>query len=171
MKTAEAVQALKMNFPEAIVDEVNLFEQTTLEVQKDKLREVLSFLKQVPTPGYETLMDLTAVDFLTPQKRTKVIYWLHNPTNYHRLRIVCFVEREGFLPSVTDLWEGANWYEREIFDLFGIQFVGHPALKRLLLPDDWKGHPLLRDYPLTEEPVQFKHGVKPKKPSEIIPHA
>jgi len=68
------------------------------------------------------------------------------------------------------LWEGADWYERELYDLFGLYFDGHPDLKRILMPDDWKGHPLRRDYALTEEPVEFKHGVKPKVPSEVIPY-
>lgn len=170
MKKAEAVEAVKAALPEAIINETDFLGETTLEVGKDTLREVLALLKQAPDPGYETLMDLTAVNFLTPEKRTKVVYWLHNPTNYERLRIVCFIESEGSIPSVVDLWEGADWYEREVFDLFGVKFEGHPDLKRILMPDDWKGHPLLRDYALTEEPVAFKHGVKPKKPSEIIPH-
>ena len=74
------------------------------------------------------------------------------------------------IQTVTDLWAGADWYERELYDLFGIHFHGHPDLTRILMPDDWHGHPLRKDYALTEEPVEFKHGVKPKLPSQIIPN-
>ena len=115
-------------------------------------------------------MDLTGVDYLEPVPRTKVVYWLHNPSNNNRLRIVIWVERNETIPSVCDIWAGANWYERELYDLFGVRFAGHPNYKRILMPDDWKGHPLRKDYPLTEEIVEFKHGVKPKIPSEIIPY-
>lgn len=115
-------------------------------------------------------MDLTAVDYLQPIKRTKIVYWLHNPDNLERIRITVFAERDGELPSVVDLWAGADWYEREIYDLWGVHFKGHPDLKRILMPDDWVGHPLRKDYALTEEPVEFKNGIKPKVPSEIIPY-
>lgn len=171
MKTIEAVQSLKIKLEKAIVKEVEFRGQTTLEVNLPNLKEVLAFLKEAPEPGFEVLMDLTGVDYLEPVKRTKVVYWLHNPTNYERLRVVVYAERDATIPSVTDLWEGADWYERELYDLFGIKFEGHPDLKRILMPDDWKGHPLRRDYALTEESVEFKHGVKPKVPSEIIPYA
>ncbi len=170
MTTTEAVQKLKAKFTNVVVSEVIFHGQTTLEIRKEDLINVLTFLKEALDPGYEVLMDLTGVDYLEPTKRTKVMYWLHNPSNLQRLRIVTYAARDESLSSVTKLWEGADWYERELFDLFGIRFEGHPDLKRILMPDDWKGHPLRRDYALTEEPVEFKHGVLPKVPSEIIPY-
>lgn len=166
MNTVNAVHKIKELFPQAIESEILAFGETTLEVGKSHLKKVLSFLKE----SFEVLMDLTGVDYIQPEKRTKVLYWLHNPENYERIRIIVYVPRDGSLPTVTDLWEGSDWYERELFDLFGVHFDGHPDLKRILMPDDWKGHPLRRDYALTEEPVEFKHGVKPKIPSEIIPY-
>jgi NADH-quinone oxidoreductase subunit C len=115
----------------------------------------------------KTLMDLTCVDYIT---HMKVIYLIHDPETYDRVRICAAIKRNEHLPTVTHLWEGANWYERELYDMFGIHVEGHPNLTRILMPDDWKGHPMRRDYALTEEPVQFKHGVEPKIPSEIIPY-
>lgn len=167
MKTAEVVQSLKEHIENAIVEEIDFMGEVNLEVHKESLKKALSFLKQA---GYEVLMDLSAVDYLVPVVRTKVFYWLHNPTNFERIRIIIYVARQEALPSVIDIWEGSNWYERELFDMFGIYFEGHPDLKRILMPDDWKGHPMLRDYPLVEDPVEFKHGVKPKIPSQIIPY-
>ncbi len=164
MTTAEAVQQLKKQIE---LVESQFLGETTLEVSRGRLKEALAFLKQA---GYAVLMDLTGVDYLLPEKRTKLVYWLHNPASYERVRVVVFAKRDEEMPSVTELWEGADWYERELFDLFGVRFDGHPDLKRILMPDDWVGHPLRRDYALTEEPVEFKHGVKPKVPSEIIPN-
>lgn len=168
MKTAEAVQQLKTTFGESIAMEINFHGETTLEVSKEDLKRVLAFFKQAG--GYAVLMDLTGVDYITPVVQTKVVYWLHNPDNYQRVRVTLFARRDEPIPSVTDLWAGADWYERELYDLFGVKFEGHPDLKRILMPDDWKGHPLRKDYALTEESVEFKHGVKPKVPSEIIPN-
>lgn len=170
MKTADAVQKLKSAHPNFIVSEIQFLGETTIEVARENLRAVLSFLKQVPEPGYEVLMDLTGADYLEPSPRTRVVYWLHNPANFERIRVAVWAGREEFLPSVADLWAGANWYERELYDLFGVRFEGHPDLRRILMPDDWQGHPLRKDYPLTEEVVQFKHGAKPKVPSKIIPY-
>jgi NADH-quinone oxidoreductase subunit C len=168
MKTVEAIVRLKDKLPSAVLREDNFCGEMTLEIHKDSLIEVLLFFKQVPEPGYEVLMDLTGVDYLEPEKGTQVVYWLHNPINYQRVRLFVFAKRGEKLPSVTDLWEGADWYERELFDLFGVQFTGHPNLRRILMPDNWQGHPLCKDYPLTEESIEFKHGVRPKVPSEII---
>lgn len=156
------VEGLKEALGEESVKEID---KTTLEVGKENVKAVLSYLFK---SGFEVLMDLTGVDYLEPVKRTKVLYWLHDPKTHNRVRVIVYVMRNDHLPSMTELWEGADWYERELFDLFGVAFDGHPDLKRILMPDDWKGHPLQKDYALTEEPVEFKHGVKPKVPSEII---
>lgn len=165
MNTTELVQQLKTTHPD--LKDTVFMDQTVLEVTKDKLIEVLSFFKK---SGYAVLMDLSGVDYLEPVKQTKVYYLLHNPETFQRVRVIVFVKRDEPLPTAVNIWEGANWYERELFDLFGIWFDGHPELKRILMPDDWVGHPLRKDYALTEVPVEFKHGVKPKVPSEIIPH-
>jgi len=135
-----------------------------LEVKKEGLIDLLTALK---SEGYAVLVDLTATDYIT---ETKVHYLLRNPVTLERIRVVVVVMRGEKLPTVTDLWPGADWYERELYDMFGVGFLGHPDLKRILMPDNWEGHPMRRDYPLMEEPVQFKHGVEPKCPSEIIPH-
>lgn len=169
MKKEEVLREIKEKFSGLITQETTFLNETILETSKENLKRLLSYLKGTPGPGFEVLTDLTGVDYLFPEKRTKVVYWLHHPRSYERIRVICFVKREEILPTITDLWSAADWYERELFDFFGITFEGHPNLKRLLMPDDWVGHPLLKDYALTEEVVEFKHGVRPKVPSEIIP--
>ncbi len=163
----KAIEELKLQLPEALLSESYFMGEATFEIRKEYLVRVLTLLK----PFYAVFTDLTGVDYLEPLKRTKVVYLLQDAATYQRIRITVFVERGKSLPSIVELWRGANWYERELYDLFGVVFDGHPDLKRLLMPDDWKGHPLQRDYALTEESVEFLHGVKPKIPSEIIPHA
>lgn len=168
MKISEERTKIEESVGNVVLGETSFLGQLTIEIAKENLISVLSSLKNELHFSYRTLMDLTAVDYINPEIKTKIVYWLHNPDTYKRLRLIITVKREESVPTVTKLWEGASWYERELFDLFGIHFEGHPDLKRILMPDDWKGHPLRRDYPLTEEPVEFKHGVKPKVPSEII---
>lgn len=167
LNTSDLIHALRNKDSHFIVSEKLFKNEYTIEVLHSHLIDILSFVK---ASGFEVLMDLTAVDYLLPQMKTKVVYLLHNPVNFERVRLFLYAARDEKIPSVTCLWEGADWYEREVFDLFGVYFKGHPSLKRILMPDDWVGHPLQKDYALTEESVQFKHGVKPKVPSEIIPY-
>lgn len=161
---------LKSKFANAIVNEQNAFGEITLTVDKAQLLSILQYIKETLQPGFQRLIDLTGVDYLDPYKHTKVVYLLQRPETNERLRIVVLVARQEPLPSITSLWRGADWYERELFDLFGVVFNDRPNIERILMPDDWQGHPLRKDYALTEESVEFKHGVKPKVPSEIIPY-
>lgn len=161
------LEQIREKFKDSLLEEIQFMGETTLNFTPQGFKEALRTFK---SQGFETLMDLTAVDYLVPSVRTKVMYWLHNPSNYERVRVTVYVERDKSIDTVIDIWEGADWYERELYDMFGITFTNHIGLKRILMPDDWDGHPMRRDYALTEVPVQFKHGVKPKVPSEIIPY-
>ena len=158
--------SLREHHAEDLLNETFFREETTIEVKKEALKDVLCFLKE--SSGFEVLMDLTAVDYSVPNKQVRLVYWLHHPVDYFKIRIVTFVGTEDLVPSVSCLWPGAAWYERELYDLFGVSFEGHPDLKRILMPDDWQGHPLRKDYPLTEQKVAFKNEAKPKIPSQIL---
>lgn len=160
------LESLREHHAENLLNETLFRGETTVEVKKEGLQEVLRFLKE--SLGFEVLMDLTGVDYSTPVKRTRLVYWLHHPLHYFKIRVVAFVGREEPVASVASLWPGAVWYERELYDLFGVSFEGHPDLKRILMPDDWQGHPLRKDYPLTEQKVTFKNQAKPKIPSQIL---
>lgn len=158
----------KTKFHSSLIDEINFLGETTFQVKKESIKESLRYFKE--EEGFDVLMDLTAVDYLVPSVRTKVVYLLHHSKNYSRVRLTVYLNRKEEIESVTSLWAGADWYEREVFDLYGVHFFGHPDMKRILMPDDWIGHPLLKDYSLGEVPVEFKNNVKPKVPSEIIPY-
>ncbi len=166
MNREVAVENVKAKWKANVLEENLFLGGLFLHVKKEVVKPILTYLRY--EAGFEVCMDLMGVDYLRPIKQTKVVYNLHNPSNYQKLSVTTYVERDQSLPTVCDLWEGADWYERELFDLFGIRFDGHPDLKRILMPDGWKGHPGLRDYALCEVPVEFKHGVKPKVPSAII---
>ncbi len=140
----------------------------TVVVARERLPEVLRWLREEPW-RFEVLTDLTAWDRYPAEPRFEVVYHLLSLTRRERLRIKTRVPGDDpVVPSAVPVFAGANWFEREVWDLFGIRFTGHPHLVRILMPDDWEGHPLRRDYPLTEEPVEFR-GHVPKVPSQIVP--
>ncbi|MFI0434291.1 MAG: NADH-quinone oxidoreductase subunit C [Parachlamydiaceae bacterium] len=168
MKIVEVREILNQIYPDAVIKMGDFLGEITLEVGNQWLVDILFTLKEDLSLRFDQLIDLTGVDYLEPVAGTRVAYLLRRPIDHARIRICTFVEREGSLRTISSLWEGADWYERELFDLFGLHFEGHPDLKRILMPDEWIGHPLRKDYPLKEERVEFKHGVKPKVPSDII---
>jgi len=143
-----ALIQLKGKFATSIIDVVEFRGEVTVTVKKDAIIDILSFLKQ--TLQYNLLTDLTAIDYLgKKEERFMMVYLLYSIPNKDRLRIKTPVtEADCSIPTASVVWKTANWLEREVFDLFGIAFDGHPDLRRILMADDWVGHPLRKDYPL-----------------------
>ena len=129
------------------------------EVQHIEVNEYHDHIKSLLEEGYEMMMDLTAVDwFRKKEPRFEVVINLLSLTKNLRKTIKVQVPDENLtIPSITDIYPGANFYEREVFDMFGIIFENHPQLTRILMPDDWIGHPLRKDYGSGRIPVQFKN--------------
>jgi len=122
--------------------------ELTLEIAPGKISSVCGFLKY--DQGFQRLSTVTAVDRYPNEPRFEVVYHLHSVERNERVRLKCRVRGEDpVIDSVTSVWRGANWYEREVFDLFGIRFMNHPDLRRIMMPEDWEGHPLRKDYPIT----------------------
>lgn len=122
-------------------------------VKGQDAKGLIQFLRDDPALGFAFFIDLTAVDYqrypIAQPERFAVIYTLLSPLLGIKAQIKAFVpEGEPRLPSIADIYDGANWTEREVWDLYGIEFMGHPDLKRILMPDDYEGHPLRKDYPL-----------------------
>jgi NADH-quinone oxidoreductase subunit C len=123
----------------------------TVRVPLTELAEAVQKARQ--ELGFNRFVDLTATDRLTREERFELVYLFYSMQQHTWLRLKS--RTDGEAPSITGEVAGANWYEREIFDLFGVRFAGHPELRRIMLPDDWQGHPLRRSEPLGFEPVDF----------------
>ena len=120
----------------------------TLLIPPTRIRWAAQILKQ--HRGYLFLSDVTAVDRHPSEPRFEVVYHLLCQQRKQALRLKCLLPGDNpEIETVTGVWRSANWYEREVFDLFGIRFIGHPDLRRILMPEDWEGHPLRKDYPVT----------------------
>jgi NADH-quinone oxidoreductase subunit C len=123
-------------------------QQAVVVVDRGHAIEVLRTLRDDPELGFDLLADLTAVDYLGRTPRFEVVYQLVSTTAHHRLRVkVPLDETDLVAPTASELWKSARWAEREIWDLFGIRFAGHPDLRRILLYPEFEGHPLRKDYP------------------------
>jgi len=122
--------------------------ELTLEVAPAKIVSVCGFLKY--DQKFVRLSTVTAVDRYPAEPRFEVVYHLHSLERKERVRLKCrLAGTDPVIESVTSVWRSADWYEREGFDLFGIRFLNHPDLRRIMMPDDWEGHPLRKDYPVT----------------------
>ena len=119
----------------------------TVEIAPERLLETCRFLKN--ELQFERLSTVTAVDRYPSEPRFEVVYLAHSIARNQRLRLKCrLAGANPEIDSATAVWRSANWYEREVFDMFGIRFRNHPDLRRILMPEDWEGHPLRKDYPI-----------------------
>lgn len=148
---ASTVTLVQEKFPQAVVEVVEFRDEQTIVLDPTYLTSVCAYLHK--NLRYNFLSTVTAVDWPERTPRFDVVYQLLSLPNQCLLRLKVRVGEKGeehpSVPSVCGIWPGANWYEREIFDLFGIEFANHPDLRRILMPPDWTTHPLRKDYPLT----------------------
>jgi NADH-quinone oxidoreductase subunit C len=141
------VAALAAAVPGAVLEAYEFVGETTVKVAPEHLVEACRHLKQ--QEGFTYLVDLTAVDWKDRQPRFDVLLLLHSfSRGQERLRLKLAVAETGTCPSVTGVWETANWMEREAFDMYGVRFEGHPDLRRILTWDGFQGHPLRKDFPI-----------------------
>src|SRR5271163_4654503 len=131
---------------EAVVDAIWDRDELTFTIAPDDIRQAASIVQKA---GYNFLEDVTAVDWYPSEPRFQIVYHILSMSLKQRLRLVVRLDSEdAALDSITPVWPSANFYEREIFDLFGVHFGGHPNLRRIMMPEDWNGHPLRKDYPV-----------------------
>jgi NADH-quinone oxidoreductase subunit C len=122
----------------------------TAVVMREKLVELTTFLRDDPLTAFQMLVDVTCADYLgVKEPRFEVVYHLYSLTRNHRLRLkIELTDDDMLVPSVITVWKSANWMEREVYDLYGVTFEGHPDLRRILLYPEFRGHPLRKDYPI-----------------------
>jgi NADH-quinone oxidoreductase subunit C len=156
------IQALQAGLPGAIQKLSYWVGDWSVILEPGRLVEVATHLRDAPGSLFNFCSDVTASDWPPRAKRFDVVYSLYSISLRHRVRLKVQVADGEAVPTVSGVWPSANWLEREVFDLFGIRFEGHPDLRRILMPDDWQGHPQRKDYPLEgpgemllENPVEW----------------
>jgi NADH-quinone oxidoreductase subunit C len=145
-KENRAVASLLISLPDALLDARFEFDELTLTIARDQIRAAASVVQQA---GYNFLEDVTCVDWYPSEPRFHVVYHILSHKLKERIRLVAPVESiDPSIDSITPVWPSANFYEREVWDLFGVRFHEHPELRRIMMPEEWQGHPLRKDYPV-----------------------
>jgi NADH-quinone oxidoreductase subunit C len=148
MEEKEILKRLRFKFPAEVEKTESSLGDDVVVIGKGALLSVMTFLKDKPQ-DYAMLLDLTCVDYRGEDPRFEMVYHLFSLTDNQRIRIKTRLgEKDLRIASLTPLWKNANWLEREVYDLFGVQFEGHPDLRRLFMYDGFEGYPLRKDYPL-----------------------
>ncbi|MBI3013998.1 MAG: NADH-quinone oxidoreductase subunit C [Candidatus Tectomicrobia bacterium] len=145
------VRRLRQSFPEAVREVTvpgKIPDELTVLISAEKIVEVCRFLKEDPELSFDYLADLTGVHYPDREECLEVVYHLYSMKRRERLRLKVRVREEEAVESVSSVWRTANWHEREAYDLVGVRFRNHPDLRRILLPEEWEGHPLRKEYPV-----------------------
>lgn len=152
MSDTNIIEKIKGQFASAVLEDHNFRGDQTVTLQKEKIIEVTQFLRDEPSLNMDFLMDLTAVDYMDRKpQRFEVVYHFYSSKLNHRVRLKVPVDEDDCVVDTLDsLYKAANWFEREVWDLYGIKFKGHPNMKRILLYEEFKGHPLRKDYPINK---------------------
>jgi NADH-quinone oxidoreductase subunit C len=149
------VRQLKAGYGSGVREASTYVGQNYLVVDKTIAHDVLSILCH--DEAYDYCVDITAVHYPKKDEQFEIVYILYSFPNNQRLRVKTVIKDGENIPTVSDIWPTANWLEREIFDMFGIEFEGHPDPRRILLPEDWKGHPLRKDHDILKQDNEWVH--------------
>jgi len=142
------LEPLRARFPQDLLGDSEYRGDASATVRPEAIVDIARFVRDEPALRFDMPMDITAVDYIGQQPRFEVVYHLYSTTHHHRLRLKARVpEAHPTLPSLVPVWVGANWLERETYDMYGIRFGAHPDLRRIYLYDEFEGHPLRKDYP------------------------
>jgi len=144
------VEKVREKFGDALREVVYFRGEETLVVDPARIVEICRFLKEDPETDFDMLLDITGIHFLEREYSYEVAYLLLSLKSRRRLRLRARLGEEGEIDTVVSVWGTANWHEREAFDLVGIRFRGHPDLRRIIMPEDYAGHPLRKDFPLEQ---------------------
>jgi len=149
MEQSVTLMKLSERFPDSILETHSFRGDETAVVKKEDIVAVCTFLRDEKGLFYNFMMDLTAVDYLDREPRFEVVYHLYSLKHNRRVRIKAGLpESECSIDSIVAVWPSANWFEREVYDMYGIEFNGHPELRRILLYEGFEGHPLRKDFPV-----------------------
>ena len=162
MQAPDIINTLTPVVPGAAYEVGRSIDFATIYVPADRLVSTCRALFEAPTLRFNAIVEITAADYFPREPRFEVVYHLLSVPNRQRVRLKVRVPDGGTVPTVQALWPGAGWLEREVWDMFGIVFDGHPDLRRLLMPEDWEGHPARKDYP-----VQIRKATQTYEPMEI----
>jgi NADH-quinone oxidoreductase subunit C len=153
----DALEEAYPGFADAVEKVVVYRGELTLHIKAERIREVCQIMRDDASLRFELCSSVSGVDYLgSDSRRLHVAYHLMSMTYRRRVRLEAAVQADGHLPSVCAVYPTADWQEREAYDMFGVVFDGHPNLTRILMPDDWEGHPQRKDYPLGGVAVEYK---------------
>jgi len=142
-------QRVQTQFPGHFINAQEAFNELTLLIRRDGIVPICQFLRNEPDLDFDHITDICSVDYPEDEERFEVIYHFYSIRKRHRVRVKARVpEEDCTIDSITSIWQGANFLEREVFDMMGIRFNHHPDLRRILLTDDFDGFPLRKDFPL-----------------------